>query len=66
MADNNQNNQTITADKIRKMSSEEWQEFRQKSWIKKREYYNQDMPAWYLKDQEWFASYLDKRQNRRR
>jgi hypothetical protein len=57
-------NDNITAEKIRSMSSAEWQSFREKSWLKKREYYNKDMPQWYLKDQEWFAKYLEQRRRR--
>jgi len=51
---------------ILKMSDEQWFEFRQKSWLKKREYYSQEMPDYYLKDKERFAQYLQRAMQRRK
>jgi len=53
-----------TGDDIRKMSNEEWQEYRRKSWLRKREYYNQDIPNYYLPNKDTYANYLDNLQER--
>ncbi len=53
-----------TAADIRKMSKEEWNEYRKKSWLKKRAYYEQDMPEYYLPSQDSYASFLEKLQKR--
>ncbi len=53
-----------TGDDIRKMSNEEWQEYRRKSWLRKREYYNQDIPNYYLPNKDTYANYLDNLQKR--
>ncbi len=53
-----------TGDDIRKMSNAEWQEYRRKSWLRKREYYNQDIPNYYLPNKDTYANYLDNLQKR--
>lgn len=58
-------NTIVTADKIRSMSEAEWNEFRNNSWLRKREYYSKPMPETYLKDKEQFANWVE-RQNKRR
>lgn len=51
-------------DYIRKMTEEEWQEYRKKSWLRKREYYSQDIPNYYLQNKYTYAKYLDMMQKR--
>ena len=63
MAENK--NSILTADKIRSMSEAEWNEFRNKSWLRKREYYARPMPENYLANKEQFASWVE-RQNKRK
>ncbi len=53
-----------TAEDIRKMSENEWQEYRKKSWLRKREYYSQELPNYYLPNREGYAKYLEKIQER--
>ncbi len=53
-----------TGDDIRKMNNEQWQEYRNKSWLRKREYYNQDIPSYYLPNKDTYANYLDNLQKR--
>lgn len=53
-----------TAQDIRNMSTEEWNEYRKKSWLKKRAYYEKDMPDYYLPNQNSFANYLEKLQEK--
>ncbi|MDR3257803.1 MAG: hypothetical protein LBT17_03305 [Mycoplasmataceae bacterium] len=55
-------NQNPTAEQIANMSEQEWQEYRHKSWDKKREYYAKDVPDWYLRSQESFAQFLERKQ----
>ncbi len=52
------NKLSITSEEILKMDEKEWNEYRQNSWLKKREYYNQDMPEYYLPNKERYAQYL--------
>ncbi|MDR1991572.1 MAG: hypothetical protein LBP70_02480 [Mycoplasmataceae bacterium] len=52
----------ITSKEILEMSETEWQAFRKKSWERKREYYAQNVPDWYLRDQENFAKFLESKQ----
>lgn len=54
----------ITGADIRKMTEEEWQEYRKKSWLRKREYYSQDLPNYYLQNKDTYANYLDMLQKR--
>ncbi|MDR0985633.1 MAG: hypothetical protein LBL60_01650 [Mycoplasmataceae bacterium] len=49
----------VTAEQIRNMSEQEWQDFRNKSWKKKQEMYSQSMPDWYLKDKNGFIDFLN-------
>ena len=53
-----------TGEDIRKMTNEEWQEYRKKSWLRKREYYSQEIPNYYLPNKDTYANYLDKLQKR--
>ncbi|MDR2823148.1 MAG: hypothetical protein LBV37_01285 [Mycoplasmataceae bacterium] len=59
------NENMASPEEIRNMSEAEWQDYRNKSWLKKREYYNKDMPEWYLKSQDGFASFLERQEARR-
>lgn len=52
------NKLSITSEEILKMTDEEWNKYRQNSWLRKREYYNQDMPEYYLPNRERYAQYL--------
>lgn len=52
------NKLNITSEEILKMNEEEWNKYRQNSWLRKREYYNQDMPDYYLPNKERYAQYL--------
>jgi hypothetical protein len=58
--------ENVTPQQILEMSEQEWQDFRNKSWERKREYYSKDVPDWYLKDQESFAQFLERRSPRRK
>lgn len=58
-------NSMMTADKIRSMSQDEWNEFRNKSWLRKREFYARPMPDNYLANKEQFAAWVE-RQNKRK
>ncbi|MDR3329948.1 MAG: hypothetical protein LBS76_01590 [Mycoplasmataceae bacterium] len=58
-------NNNITPDQIAKMSEQEWQEFRHKSWERKGEYYSKEVPDWYLRSQESFAQFLERKQPKR-
>ncbi|MDR1234580.1 MAG: hypothetical protein LBJ97_00640 [Mycoplasmataceae bacterium] len=60
-----ENNRNLSSKEILEMSEQEWQEYRIKSWERKREYYSQNVPDWYLKDQENFAQFLERRFKRR-
>ncbi len=53
-----------SGDDIRKMTEEQWKEYRLKSWLRKREYYNQDIPNYYLPNKDSYAKYLDNVQKR--
>ena len=50
----------ISANEIRQMNEAQWNEYREKSWLKKRAYYNAEMPEYYLNNKERFASYIEK------
>ena len=56
----------ITSQQILEMSEEAWQEFRHRSWERKREYYAKEVPDWYLKSQESFAQFLERRQSQKK
>ncbi|MDR0675299.1 MAG: hypothetical protein LBF36_03495 [Mycoplasmataceae bacterium] len=58
--------ENLTSKQILDMSEQEWQEFRNKSWERKREYYAQNVPDWYLRSQESFAQFLERRQPKRK
>lgn len=53
-----------TGEDIRKMTNDEWQEYRKESWLRKREYYSQDIPNYYLPNKDTYANYLDILQKR--
>ena len=53
-----------TGEDIRKMTNDEWQEYRKKSWLRKREYYSQEITNYYLPNKDTYANYLDKLQKR--
>lgn len=54
----------MTGDDIRKMTDEEWMTFRKSSWLKKRAYYEKEMPEYYRPNKESYAKYLDNLQKR--
>lgn len=56
--------ENLTSKEILEMSEQEWQDYRNKSWTRRREYYAKDVPDWYLKDQENFAQFLERRQSK--
>jgi hypothetical protein len=58
--------ENITSKQILEMSEEEWQNYRNKAWERKREYYAKDVPDWYLRSQESFAQFLERRQSKRK
>jgi protein-tyrosine-phosphatase len=58
--------ENLTPKQIMAMTEEEWQEYRNKSWERKRESYSKDIPDWYLKSQEEFAKFLERRQFKHR
>jgi hypothetical protein len=58
--------ENLTSQQILEMTDQEWQDFRHKSWERKREYYAKDVPDWYLRSQESFAQFLERRQPRHR
>ena len=49
----------ITAKDIRKMNADEWNAYRKSSWLKKRKYYEEDMPPYYLPNKDRYAQYLE-------
>lgn len=58
----------MSPEEIRNMSDQEWEDYRNKSWLKKREYYSKDMPEWYLRNKDSFIQFLERqaqRKNRR-
>ncbi len=59
-------NKVLTSEAIRSMSESEWNEFRQKSWNRKKEYYNREMPDNYLGSKEKFADYIDRAKRKRK
>ncbi|MDR0739930.1 MAG: hypothetical protein LBF00_03565 [Mycoplasmataceae bacterium] len=60
-----EDNKNITTQEIMNMTEEQWQEFRHKSWERKRQSYAKDVPDWYLRSQEGFAQYLERRSSKR-
>ncbi len=45
-------NSRMTSEDLIKMNQKEWDDFREKTWLKRRETYNQDLPEWFMRDKE--------------
>ncbi|MDR0674758.1 MAG: hypothetical protein LBF36_00595 [Mycoplasmataceae bacterium] len=55
----------ITPEYIRSLTPEEWANFRMESWNKKRQYYAQPTPEWYLKDRKSYVQFLERLNKRK-
>ena len=50
----------ITSADIRKMNEEQWNEYRQNSWLKQRKRYEGEMDPYFLRSKEKYADFLAK------
>ena len=55
----------VSADQIRKMDETQWNEYRKASWLRKRAYYDAEMPDYYLSNKEKYANYIEKLASRK-
>jgi ferredoxin-fold anticodon binding domain-containing protein len=47
-----------SVEQIKRMSEEEWNEFRNESWNAKKEKTSGPIPTWYLRDKEGYVSFM--------
>ena len=50
----------VSAEEIRNMDEKQWNEYRKASWLKKRAYYDSEMPDYYLNNKERYADFIAK------
>ena len=47
------------------MDETQWNEYRKASWLRKRAYYDAEMPDYYLSNKEKYANYIEKLASRK-
>ncbi len=52
---------TLNPEKIKAMSESEWNEYRNNSWNRKKEYYNKPMPDTYLKNKDYIVATIERK-----